>query len=108
MDVNGPTAQPGTTFCEVKEKKDPLSRSCCLNQNRKRTAVLGMNSMKLLKMADGGAIEKNTTRNSCSLFNKTPKEAFEGGGEGGKEESDSDIDESSAGKRGSKLTFIYF
>lgn len=67
-----------------------------------------MNSMKLLKMADGGAIEKKkkkNTRNSCSLFNKTPKEAFEGGG--GKAESDSDIGESSAGKRGSKLTFIY-
>lgn len=48
--------------------------------------MLSMNSMELLKMADGGAIEKNTARNSCILFNKTPKEAFEGGGGKSKEE----------------------
>ena len=49
-----------------------------------------MNSMKLLKMADGGVIEKNGNCNSCTLFNKTPMVAFEGGGEKSKEADDTD------------------
>lgn len=39
-------------------EKSSLSYSNCLNQNRKSTGVVSMSSMKLLKMADGGAIEK--------------------------------------------------
>lgn len=54
-----------------------------------------MNSMKLLKAADGGAIEKLPLATAV-LFNKTPKEAFEGAGEKSKEANNTDAGESSA------------
>lgn len=43
---------------KTKKKKVHFSHSNSPNQNRKRTASLSMISMKLLRKADGGAIEK--------------------------------------------------
>ena len=63
-----------------------------------------MNSMKLLKMADGRVIEKNANCNSCSLFNKTPMVVFEGGGEKSKEADDTDSGVSSASWRRSNIS----
>lgn len=90
-------AEPGRTSWEA---PFTLSHINCLIQNRKTTAFLSINSMETLKMAAGGAIEETLLATAVSSSVKHQKKPLkEGGG-------DLDAKESSAGWRGSKLTFI--
>lgn len=62
-----------------------VSPSLHINQNRKEDFEPTLWHYSKWQMAE---VFKNFTHNSCTLFNKTPKEAFDGGEEKSKEESD--------------------